>query len=123
MIKHLILILLISVVGIMFKAELVHVLDGLVLIHNYIARTLHMIFSDGRWGRLIQDMVSLLFIPFIVGLAVAMIFWLIKREAMPHTMGVIWVFWLILFITMLAQSHMAPPGSATAGRNTSRTSS
>ncbi len=106
MIKQFVLILLLSAAGIFFKTQLVHVLDSVVVLHNYIARTLHTIFSDDKVGRLIQDMVSLLILPLFAGLVIATVFWLIKRSAMPHTMGVIWVFWLVLFTTMLAQSHM-----------------
>lgn len=109
MVKHLILILALTALGVMFRNELVHVLDGIVLIHNYIAQTLHLIFSDDQVGRLIQDMVSLLAIPLVAGFCVAIIFWMMKKAAMPHTMAVIWVLWLILVTTMLAQTHIAPP--------------
>lgn len=107
MIKHVMLIILLSAGGIFFKNELVHVLDGLVIIHNAIAQMLHLVFSDGRMGRLIQDMISLLIIPFFAGIFVVSIFWLIKRGGMPHAMSVVWVLWLVLFVTMLAQSHMS----------------
>ena len=123
MIKQLILILLLSAAGIVFKVELVHVLDGVVLVHNRIAHTLHLIFSDDHVGRLIQDMVSLLVIPCLAGLAVAMCFWLVKRTAMPHTMGVIWVLWLILFTTMLAQSHLTSSSAPATAQVMSRTNS
>ena len=108
MVKQLILIVSLSLGGILFKTEISHVLDGLVYVHNYIAQTLHLIFSDDNVGRLIQDTISLLFIPFIIGFAVTMAFWLIKRAAMPHIMAVIWMMWLILLVTMIAQTGMKP---------------
>ncbi len=117
MVKHFILILSLTALGVMFRNELVHALDGLVLIHNYIAQTLHLVFSNDQVGRLIQDMVSLLAIPLVAGFCVAIIFWILKKAAMPHTISVIWVLWLILVTTMLAQTHFVPPASgASQGR-------
>jgi hypothetical protein len=63
-----------------------------------------MVFSEGATGRLIQNLISLLIIPAICGFIVGIVFWLIKREAMPHIMAVVWVLWLILLVTMLAQT-------------------
>ena len=108
MAKQLILIVLFSLGAIVFKTEIAHMLDGLVFMHNSIAQALHFIFSDDRVGQLIQDVISLLFIPFVVGIVVATAFLLIKRVAMPHIMGIIWIMWLILLITMVAQTGIGP---------------
>ncbi|ACJ20903.1 hypothetical protein [Coxiella burnetii] len=116
MIKQFILLILLSLAAIFFRIELSHVLDGLVYIHNYIARTLHLIFSDDPAGRLIQNMISLLIIPVVAGFVVATAFWLIKRMAMPHIMAVIWVLWLILLTTMVAQTHMSPAAVKASAR-------
>lgn len=112
MIKHVILIIVFSVVAVVFRTQLSHILDGLIYVHNYIAMGLHMIFSDATWGRLLQDVISLLLIPFVAGIIVATAFWLVKHFAMPHIAAVIWVLWLILLTTMVAQTHMAPPSAS-----------
>ncbi len=79
---------------IFFRTELSHILDGLIYVHNYIVRMLHMIFSDDAAGkgRLIQNMITLLIISLLSSFIIASVFWLIKRVAMPHIMDVIWVF-------------------------------
>lgn len=120
MIKQIILIILLSACAIFFKTQLSHILDGLIYVHNYIAVSLHMIFSDDAVGRLIQDMVSLLIIPLVGGLLVAMVFWMFKREAMPHTLSLVWVVWLILVITMIAQTNMSPGGRGNAPTQTAQ---
>ena len=74
MIKQIVLIISLSACVIFFKTQLNHLLEVLIHIHNYIYVSLHMIFSDGNVGRLIQDMISLLLIPFMGGLMVAMVF-------------------------------------------------
>lgn len=104
MLKQSILILILTLVTIFFRAEISHILNALVYAHNAIAGSLHFIFSDDTVGRLIQNVISLLLLPFICGLLVALVFWLIKRATMPHIMAVVWILWLILLITMLAQT-------------------
>lgn len=101
MIKQFILIVLFSFAAIIFRTQLHHALGSLIYVHNYIAQALHMVFSDDNAGRLIQDIISLLLIPVLAGLIVAMMFLLFKREAMAHSMAVIWVVWLVLLVTMI----------------------
>ena len=112
MAKQLFVLIALSLGAIVFKTEISHVLDALVSMHNYIAQSLHLIFSDDHVGQLIQDLISLLFIPFVVGIMVAMVFWFIKRSATPHIMVTVWIMWLVLLVTMIAQSGMGPGGSA-----------
>lgn len=116
MVKQIILIILLSAAAIFFKTQLSHMLDGLIYIHNFIAISLHMIFSDDAVGRLIQDMISLLLIPFVGGVLMVAVFWMFKREAMPHTLALVWVVWLILVITMIAQTDMNPVGGGVPTR-------
>lgn len=104
MIKQIILIILLSVVAIFFHHQLSHVLNGLVYAHHYITKALQTIFSEGHTARLIQEIISLLILPFLGGLIVAIIFWMSKRSAMPYAMAVIWILWLVLLVTMVAQN-------------------
>lgn len=107
MAKQIILITLLSIATILFREQLVFILDGVVYAHNHIAKALHLVFADDEIGRLIQEMIALLIIPVICGVIIASIFWLIKRAKMPHIMPVIWVVWLVLLITMLGQKSIA----------------
>lgn len=120
MVKQIVLIISLSACVIFFKTQLNHLLEVLIHIHNYIYLSLHMIFSDGNVGRLIQDMISLLLIPFMGGLMVATVFWMFKREAMPHTLGLVWVVWLILVITMIAQTGLNAPGGGSPAQTAQR---
>jgi xanthosine utilization system XapX-like protein len=114
MLKQVILIVVLSLIAIFFRVELSHLLNALVYVHNQVSHLLHMIFAEGATGRVIQNLISLLIIPFVCGLIVGVVFWLVKREAMPHIMAVVWVLWLILLITMLAQTGMG--GKTTVNR-------
>lgn len=111
MVKQVILIVLLSLVAIFFRSEISHLLNAVVYAHNAVAKLLHFIFSDDTVGKLIQNVIALLFLPFVAGLIVALIFWLVKRATMPHIMAVVWVLWLVLLITMLAQTGITDSGT------------
>ena len=104
MFKQIILIIVLSLTAIFFRVEISHLLNILVYLHNQVSHLLHMIFSEGVTGRMIQNLIALLIIPFVFGLIVGIIFWLVKRATMPHIMAVVWALWLILLVTMLAQT-------------------
>lgn len=107
MVKQIVLIILLSVFALFFRVELGHVLDAIVLLHNKIYQLLHVIFSDGSIGSIIQNLISLLILPCLGGLIVALVFWLVKRSAMPHIMAVVWILWLVLLVTMIAQTDLS----------------
>lgn len=104
MVKQIILILGVSVAAILFKDQLSQALDAVVYAHNYVAKSLHFIFSDDQAGSVIQDLIALLVIPLICGLLAAIIFWATKRTEKMQFMPVIWVVWLVLMVTMVAQN-------------------
>lgn len=118
MIKQILLIILLSAAAIFFQSELSHVIDFFVNAHQYVDKTLHSIFSQGQVGQLIQDMISLLILPFLGGLLLAALFWLVKRTSMPHTMGVVWVLWLVLLISLLVQAPGPAPVKTPAAPQT-----
>lgn len=105
MLKQVILIVALSLIAIFFRIEISHMLNALVYVHNWFSHLLHMIFAEGTIGRLLQNLISLLIIPFACGGILGVVFLLIKREAMPHITAVIWIIWLILLVTMLAQTN------------------
>ncbi len=124
MAKQFILIVLLSIAAVFFRAQLSNVLDGLVIVHNGIAEALLRVFSTSEAGRFIQDIIALLVIPALIGAVFCVGFWLIKREMMPHTMLIIWVVWLVLLTTMVAQHGMQKaPDDQTGGANAAQVSS
>lgn len=111
MLKQSILIIVLSLIAIFFRVELSHALDLLVRAHNSVSHLLRLVFADDAIGRTIQNLIALILIPTFCGLIVGLGFWLVKRGTMPHIMAVVWVLWLILLVTMLAQT-----GSVITGR-------
>lgn len=103
MLKHILLLVGLSVAAVFFKGQLVHVLHGLLDIHDRIANGLGIIFSGDEVGRILQAVIALLLIPIVLGVVIAIAHWFIKQAHFPHTMTVIWVSWTILLVTMLSQ--------------------
>ena len=104
MLKHALLLIVFSTLAIFFKEQLVHVMHGLLIVHNYIASMLARVFSNDKAGAIIQGVLSLILIPVIAGVVVLSGFFMVKREAMPHTLITIWIMWVILLVTLVAQA-------------------
>lgn len=117
MVKQAILIILLTVAAVFFKAQLSHVLDALISLHNTIAASLTKIFASDDDGLLVQNIIALLLIPLVLGGLVGLVFWFVKHEMMPHTMLVIWFVWLVLVTTMIAQNNMQKMVDASAASN------
>jgi len=111
MLKHTILIIVVSILAMFFQTELGHALRYLLMFHDKIADVLGSIFSNAPAGRMLQETIALVIIPVIAGAIAAVIFWLIKRHEMPHINAAVWFVWTVLLVAMLAQ-----PVTATAAR-------
>ena len=104
MFKHILWLLIGSVAAIFFKNQLGEVLQFLLLAHNKLATMLSYVFTHRSAGQLVQDVLALMIIPILAGLIATFVFWLFKHVAMPHTILAVWVFWVVLVVTMLAQA-------------------
>ncbi len=103
LIKHLLILIVCSVLAVFFKNQLVHVLNGLLYLHNAIANGLSDVFSSDDLGKILQAVIALLIIPLIVGIAVSFIHWMMKHTYYPYTMQIIWIAWAVLLVAMLSQ--------------------
>lgn len=103
MLKHILLLVGCSIAAVFFKDQLVHVLHGLLAVHDRVANGLGVIFSEDSVGRVLQSVLALILLPIALGVIVALGHWLLKQVHFPHTMTVIWVTWTILLVAMLSQ--------------------
>lgn len=101
MTKHLVLLIILSVVAVFFRAELAYVVHIALQVHDHLVAWLGLVFSAGKWGQLIQLSLVLLLIPVVLGLVISGVYWLIKRKKLPCLMEVIWISWFVL-LTALA---------------------
>ena len=95
MIKQIIAIILLSIGIIMAMPYAQQGLQLLVSMHNWISEILTEVFSGGDTGNLIRQLITLLAAPLLIGLASAIIYWVVKRGWFPYFMQFVWIIWLI----------------------------
>lgn len=95
MIKHIIALLILSILILLVMPYAQTALHGLLSAHDWVADTLKQVFSGGDAGNLSRELIALLFMPIIVGLIPAFVYWLAKRSWFPYFMHCVWVTWLI----------------------------
>ena len=95
MLKHIIALILLSILVILGVAYLKPCLDALLAGHQWVDETLKQVFSGGKPGEITRQLLALLSIPLLIGLVPALIFWLARRKWFPFFMELVWVLWLI----------------------------
>jgi hypothetical protein len=102
--KQAILLIIFSIVAMFCQDQLAHVLRFLLHIHNEIESWTTVFFAGSEIGKVIQGIIALVLFPLVIGGVVGLGFWLVKHVSMPHIMSVVWVTWLIMLVTILAQA-------------------
>ncbi len=104
MLKHILMLVGLSIAAIFFQNQLMHVLRFFMYVHAQIANGLGVIFSVDAVGEVVQSVIALLLIPAVVGILIAIAHFFIKQQHFPHTMTVIWVCWAVLLASVLSQT-------------------
>lgn len=99
MLKQVLLLVLLTVVAMVCKAQIDAVLNATVSLHNHVIHWLSLVFSGDGIGRLLQAVLALLLIPAVIALIVSLAYWAGKRRKMPYMMHIVWISWLILLTT------------------------
>lgn len=95
MLKHIVALLVISVLIILGMSYAQDALKLILSGHDWVAETLTQVFSGGETGDIIRKLIALLAIPVVVGLIPGVIYWVTKRRWFPYFMELVWVVWLI----------------------------
>ncbi|MDF1654804.1 MAG: hypothetical protein P1U34_06780 [Coxiellaceae bacterium] len=103
MVKHFVLLIIVSIVAVFFRTEISYLVHGLLMIHDKIVHGLSAVFSGGQWGQLIELSLTLFIIPVVLGLIIMGIFWVVKRTQLPRIMEFIWIVWFILLTALALQ--------------------
>lgn len=104
MFKHILLLVGLSVAAIFFQNQLADVLHFVMKIHDQIAKGLGEIFSFSSVGEIVQSVLTLLLIPVVIGVLIAVAHFFIKQQHFPHTLHVIWVCWAVFLAAILSQT-------------------
>lgn len=95
MLKHIVALIVLAIVVILATPQVHALLEALVAGHDWIADTLKAVFSGGRTGSLLRDLIASLTIPLLVGFIPAGLYWLARRSFFPYFMTFVWVTWLV----------------------------
>lgn len=104
MLKHILLLIGLSIAAIYFQDQLMAVLKFFMYVHMQLANGLGAIFSVDKVGEVVQSVIALLLIPAVLGVLLAIAHFFIKQQHFPHTMAVIWVCWAVLLAAVLSQT-------------------
>lgn len=107
MIKHVIAVVALSIIVILTMSYAQSALEALVSAHNWISETLKQVFSGGRVGDVIRQLLALLAMPILIGLVPAIGYWITKRSWFPYFMELVWVVWLVETSALIIQYQLA----------------
>lgn len=96
MFKHILALIILSVLAVLFKTECAVVLHWLMDWHHYLMNSLSSVFSSDKMGVLAQASLALILIPFAVAAIAACGLWVVRRKMLPFLPEVMWVIWLVL---------------------------
>lgn len=95
MLKHFIILILISVIVILLAPYLAQALHADVVAYNWISGKLIKVFAGSEIGTWLRKLIALLIIPIIIGLIPALIYWLVKRHWPTFFIGIVWIAWIV----------------------------
>jgi len=97
MVKHLIILVLLSVLVVLGMQYPQIGVKGLLAAHDWVSQLLTQVFSGGQVGNTIRELLALLCIPVVVGLIPSIIYWVVRRHWVPYFMEIVWIVWLVQF--------------------------
>lgn len=108
MLKHIIVIVLLSILVITSMPYVQQGLQWILAAHDWIADVLREVFSGGPAGNIIRELLALLVIPIVIALIPTIIYWLVRRRWFPWFMEVVWVVWLIQTAALVVLYKLTP---------------
>ncbi len=102
MLKHSLILILLSILIILFTPYAQQGMQWLLAGHDWVANVLTNIFSGGKAGNLLRELLALLCIPIAIALIPSIIYWILRRHWFPYFMQLVWVVWLIQIGGLLA---------------------
>ncbi len=95
-VKHVIALIVLSFIVVLALPIIGKGIDLITALHSYFSVILGYVFSDGYFGRLLQNTLALLLFPFIFGIVIGGIYYAIRKQQMPYLMIWVWVIWVVL---------------------------
>lgn len=106
MIKQIIAMVGLSVGVVVAMAYAQQGVQLLISSHDWVSEVLTEIFSGGNAGNLTRQLIALLAIPVLVGISLAVIYWVIRRSFFPYFMQFVWAIWLVQTAALVVLSRV-----------------
>lgn len=103
-VKHLFVLVLLSIVLLLFANETSYLLEALEAAHDVVSGQLGKVFSSSYMGTMIKEIISLVIVPFALSAIPAVIYYAIKRQLMPYYYHLLWLLWVILAVMLTNQA-------------------
>ena len=101
MLRHLLLLIVLSILAVLFLHPIDWVLNILLSLHNILVHFFDSLFTSTSTGRLISHAVSLMLAPVIITALPGFIYWLLTRRKLDYVFLIAWTVWVML-VTCLA---------------------
>lgn len=98
--KHILILLLISIVSIIWIKEIAQGLHYCMHIYVLLSKTLSRFVVGGYLIAIIRQSIVLLMIPILITAIPAGLYWLAKRRLMPHLYETLYVVWFVMLATV-----------------------
>lgn len=105
MLKHVLLLALASVLGVLFTPIFGTVLHGLTVLHTFAVNHITSVFAADHAGMVIRDSLVLFGLPVCSGIVFAGSMWIAKKPRFDYIPAFVWAIWLTL-LTTLAIQHL-----------------
>ena len=114
MLKHLIAIIILATLVVFGKPYVHTALNALVTGHDYVVEALKEVFSGGKTGNILKQVIAALALPMLIAFIPALFYWFAKRQLLPSYMLLVWVFWLVQTSALIMVDKTPAATSATA---------
>lgn len=98
--KHILILLLISIISIIWIKEIAHALHYLMHIYIVLSKMLSRFVIGGYVIAVIRQSIVLMMIPIFIAMIPAGLYWLVKRRIMPYLCETLYVAWFVMVATL-----------------------
>ena len=102
MLRHILLLILLSVLAVFFAREFAWLVSALDKLFFICVHALDNIFAHNYWGHVAANAISLTIIPLLMTALPAFIYWIITRRHIYYYFYFIsWMLWLMLAVSVI----------------------
>ncbi len=98
--KHILILLVISLVGIIWIKEITEILNYLMHSYVYLSKLFSRFIVGGYVIAIIRQSVIFMMIPIGITAIPAGLYWIVKRRLMPYFYETIYAFWFLMIASL-----------------------